>query len=333
MLVEGEDNKNTNDVLHYTALIVIQKAYAITISDSIIRNSPVTPNEDSSCISIGVAPYTNIKKNEIYDCAGDGIIFNHNNKSNEGTRITGNHFYVNPDLYRDCSPSPTNPNGECSCSENGIAIKHVSNQTSDKYDFLYIANNVFEGFRKTYSPCSGSGSLGPAMIIRGDGSSNINIHHNLFLDSQVGLRIISAYGIPNKILIHDNLFVKNNQHVRIQGGDNIVFAHNTLLNGNDKFFRFDNASNSIATSNLFMFNQEGIDISSLHETSIISNNGFLDTRQFNSDPSSAHMDYVVSAISSLQQACWKSHPVTDTVYLCYNILPTDKQGRGFGVLS
>jgi hypothetical protein len=154
---------------------------------------------DYSAVAVSVSVYpggnndfNRILDNEIYDW-GDGVQLAGGSDCNyvarpRGTLIDGNDIYVTAAKRVDCADGTPDPDGQCSCSENGIDVKpdpgtHASFWTR-------ITNNRLWGFRPTgATTCGGSGSNGQAINAGNQCPGHVLVASNVIGDSTVGIAV------------------------------------------------------------------------------------------------------------------------------------------------
>ena len=137
--------------------------------------------------------FNKVLDNEIYDW-GDGIQLNGDTDCSNpgrprGTLIDGNDIYITSAKRVDCSTGSPDPNGECSCSENGIDLK-VDPGSEARY-WTRITHNRLWGFRPTLTTgsCGGSGSNGQAITPGNECAGHVLIANNVILDATTGVVI------------------------------------------------------------------------------------------------------------------------------------------------
>jgi hypothetical protein len=136
--------------------------------------------------------YNKILDNEIYDW-GDGVQVHaladtcNVDANPRGTLIDGNDIYITSAKRVRCSDGVPDPNGKCSCSENGVDVKSPASSRYDRW--TRITNNRLWGFRPTLEAvqsCGGSGSNGQA-ITGNECSAHVFVAKNLVMDSTTGI--------------------------------------------------------------------------------------------------------------------------------------------------
>jgi hypothetical protein len=134
--------------------------------------------------------FNEILDNEIYDW-GDGVQLTGGSDCNDvarprGTLIDGNDIYVTGAKRVDCADGSPDPDGQCSCSENGIDVK--ADPGTDTRFWTRITNNRLWGFRPTgRTGCGGSGSNGQAINAGNECPGHVLVANNVISDSSVGI--------------------------------------------------------------------------------------------------------------------------------------------------
>jgi len=117
-----------------------------------------------------------------------------------GTIIDNNDLYITPAKYVDCATAAPNPNGQCSCSENGIDLK--TDPGPDPADWTRVTNNRIWGFRPTPDvPCGGTGANGDAITSGSLCPGHVLIAGNVISEANNG--VVPA---GNRWIIAGNLF-------------------------------------------------------------------------------------------------------------------------------
>jgi hypothetical protein len=154
--------------------------------------------------------FNEILDNEIYDW-GDGVQLVGGEDCNyvarpRGTRIDGNDIYVTAAKRVDCADGSPDPDGQCSCSENGIDVK--PDPGSDAQFWTQITNNRLWGFRHTATPsCGGSGSNGQAINAGNQCPGHVLVASNVITDSATGISISGSKWTIIGNLFHDIRFM------------------------------------------------------------------------------------------------------------------------------
>jgi len=142
ILIDGE-GKSGNLLVFYT-----QRS---TLQNSVVRNSGKVTNRDNTCLSIKGTD-NRIVNNEIYNCAGDGIVFDTNSYP-QGSKVENNDIYQTDKYLIGCDGKPGT---DCNCGEDGMDIKD-GGTSSLPIEFIH---NRVSGWRTTYETCGGTGSNG-----------------------------------------------------------------------------------------------------------------------------------------------------------------------------
>ena len=140
--------------------------------------------------------FNKVLDNEIYDW-GDGILVaGHTSDCSEpavqhGTVIDGNDVYITAAKRIDCTTGALDPDGGCSCSENGIDLK--LDPGANPTNWTRITNNRMWGFRPTSASrsCGGSGANGQALTAGNSCSAHVIAANNISQDSTQGI-------VPNR---------------------------------------------------------------------------------------------------------------------------------------
>ena len=136
--------------------------------------------------------FNKVLDNEIYDW-GDGISVAGNTADcsepgvQHGTVIDGNDVYITAAKRIDCNTGAPDPNGGCSCSENGVDVK--LDPGANPSNWTRITNNRLWGFRPT-SPshsCGGSGADGQAITAGNTCSAHVIAANNFIQDPTQGI--------------------------------------------------------------------------------------------------------------------------------------------------
>lgn len=159
--------------------------------------------------SVGDAnDYNEILDNEIYDWS-DGISLGAvrddclDPDTQRGTIIDGNDVYVTPAKRVDCTTGAADPNGACSCTEEGISTKAMPGPSPAEW--TRITNNRVWGMRPTTTAgrCGGSGSNGAAIAAGTTCPRNTFVARNLIADSTIGISIAGPSWVVTGNLVHD----------------------------------------------------------------------------------------------------------------------------------
>jgi hypothetical protein len=129
------------------------------------------------------------------DCAELGM--------QHGTVIDGNDLYATSAMRIDCDTGAPNPNGECSCVENGIDVKAAPD--GDPASWTRITNNRVWGFRPTSdtASCGGSGSNGQAINAGNSCARHVVVAKNVVMDSTTGINTAGTDWIIAGNLLHE----------------------------------------------------------------------------------------------------------------------------------
>jgi len=171
----------------------------LTVQDSVIRNSFVSPFKDD--MGIGFRGHNNkVIGNEIYNMAGDSIaIGSVIDGVNEGAVIADNELYMTAD-YRTDGNGNFDPEGEWLCAENAADFKGGGSVDSP---MLFIGNKVW-GFDRNDDHNCVSGGGGDFPISLHQQARYILVEDNIFYNS--GIAIIFAALDAHHITFQDNLF-------------------------------------------------------------------------------------------------------------------------------
>ena len=180
----------------------------ISLVSSVLRNTRPIAHKDSHCIKINGSSRNVISKNEIYNCAGDGIQISHD--GSPGTKITDNDIYLTRQIYSDCKGNPDS-DGNCACAENAVDIKGAtkSPDPAPPGEWLTISGNRMWGFKRTDVLCGGSGDAGNAIVIHYDPSDYIMISDNIIHHSHNGITV-SSYNSKGSPDGTDHVSIINN---------------------------------------------------------------------------------------------------------------------------
>jgi hypothetical protein len=245
VLVEGTKINTLDDPDVYNQMVLWNGSHN-TIQNSVFRNSAKVPYYDQPCIDITDADHTTVVGNEIYDCAGDGVILNHYDGAPPeweaiGTKIIGNEIYQTSGMYVPCDQPDQSPDAMCSCGENAIDIKNsnpfVEVQLGPE-DRTVVAFNVMYGFRRTNTNCGGTGDAGSTLAIHMK-SRNVLVEGNVLMDSAWGIMMTYNESVPKGRFhtVRNNLFYDISQYyyrpysnaLVLMGADASEFYHNTIV--------------------------------------------------------------------------------------------------------
>jgi hypothetical protein len=243
VLVEGFSERLATGTGGQTMVRMGELSTYNTVQNSVIRNSPRIPHQDSHCLYVANSQYNTIINNEIYDCAGDSIQFGWLPGSSatwddRGNKIINNEMYITPRLYAVCSDPSENANlngpGDCACAENALDIKIISaDALTDPNDLVEISHNTTYGFRENHQSCGGTGDSGaPAIYLHHEFTSNARISNNLIFDADSGILIldIGAGGMTN-IEVYNNVLynIRTKSAIQLGGGTGNRVSHNTMI--------------------------------------------------------------------------------------------------------
>ncbi|MCI0633063.1 MAG: hypothetical protein L0206_03985, partial [Actinobacteria bacterium] len=151
--------------------------------------------------------YNRIVDNEVYDW-GDGIALAAGSTCDvpgnpHGSVIDGNDVYITGAKRISCVDGGADPNGDCSCSENGIDVK--PDPGPDPALWTRITNNRVWGFRPLRQPsyCGGQGAYGQAITAGNSCAGHVLVAGNVVLDSTVGVAIGGSNWIVTGNLFHE----------------------------------------------------------------------------------------------------------------------------------
>jgi hypothetical protein len=150
--------------------------------------------------------FNQILDNEIYDW-GDGISLASGTEDcsppgeAHGTVIDGNDIYITGDKRVNCDGTP-NPDGDCSCSENAVEIKHEAGP--EPHRWTRVTNNRFWGFRPTSEPrCGSSGGNGQAINAGTPCAGYVLVAGNVISDAFMGVKPEGPGWVIAGNLLHD----------------------------------------------------------------------------------------------------------------------------------
>jgi hypothetical protein len=178
--------------------------------------------------------FNKILDNEISDW-GDGIQLSESPECDSadrphGTLIDGNDIYITAAKRVDCADGSPDPDGDCSCSENGIDVK--PDPGSHPSLWTRITNNRLWGFRPTLEPsCGGSGSRGQAINAGNQCAGHVLVARNIVLDATTG---VSPVG-PGWV-IAGNLFYDIRVPLSGRGGGGTAISPSLSSSGLDVQF-------------------------------------------------------------------------------------------------
>lgn len=187
-----------------------------TVQRNVIRNGDQSWNaSDYTGVAIAAAreigeanDYNVVADNEIIDW-GDGVAISGLTKDcsepevQHGTIVDGNDIYITAAKRVDCTTGARDPNGQCSCAENGVDNK--SNPGPDPADWTRVTNNRTWGFRPTTDAvaCGGSGSNGQAISSGSNCVGHVLVANNVVSDATIGISIVGPSWIVAGNLLFD----------------------------------------------------------------------------------------------------------------------------------
>ncbi len=344
VLVEGISERIQPGAGNRTMTRIREATFYNHIQNSVLRNPPRVPGDDSHCLVIRDSRYNTIINNQIYNCPGDGIQINTYPTAgwdNRGNKIINNEIYITDQLYAACSNSNIDANltstGDCACAENALDIKHnVDAPVGNGQDKMVIRGNQMYGFRKTHSTCGGSGDqTGPAIYLQNAGTKDILIEGNVIANSDTGIQLKdTGNGGPDFLNIFNNMIynIRKNRALHIAGGNNNQLSHNTIvftLNDGNILGRHSiavvgNAGSAVISNNLVLssnINYRGYsDVSNPSNFTVI-NNGYVQQATPISDlPGINDMVILNDPLQSYAQHCFSSQKHTAGIQKCYPYL-------------
>jgi len=215
VLIDGQDSNNSQLVRYkYSGSNHTEHS---TLQNSVIRNTGKVAAKDVTCLNFGGTD-NRIVNNEIYNCGGDGIVFNIGSRPFQ-TKVENNDFYQTRDYLIGCDG---NPGTTCNCGEDGIDVKN--NDTADPANTIEIIHNRFWGWRRTYAACSGTGSQGFAVNSGGDEAKRfVLVMNNIIASVSNGVSLVKN---TDNWSIIGNLFYDVN-HADETYSDAVRFAHSS----------------------------------------------------------------------------------------------------------
>lgn len=216
-LVDGSEqpNGNRSNVGIYVGAYEGDPAIGNTIQGNLVRygnasfaDVDFTGIEIADGRSAGESNDWNaVLDNEVVDW-GDGIsIRGHTDDCAQmvmqrGTIVDGNDVYVTTARRADCATGALDPEGECTCAENGIDVK--ANPGSDPALWTRITNNRVWGFRPTPAVgCGGSGSNGQAISAGSTCAGSVLAAGNVVSDATTGFSIAGERWVVVGNLVHE----------------------------------------------------------------------------------------------------------------------------------
>jgi hypothetical protein len=173
-----------------------------TVQRNVVRNGNAT-YADADYVGIEISEgkavgerndFNKVLDNEVYDWGDAVAVSGHKEDCTEieiqhGTIIDGNDLYITAAKHNDCATGAVDPNGHCSCAENGVDTKSDPGADPDLY--TRITNNRIWGMRPT-SPnghCGGSGANGQAITAGSFCPGHTLVSRNVVTDATIGLTI------------------------------------------------------------------------------------------------------------------------------------------------
>jgi hypothetical protein len=215
-LVDGSEHAN---VLPQVGIYVGGRGYDPgthnVVQTNVVRSgnaSRISMDYAGIVIPVGLAAgvdndFNKILDNEVSDW-GDGIALAGFSETCEdpgqphGTVIDGNDVYITAAKRVDCVDGTPDPDGDCSCSENGIDVK--PDPGADPEAWTRVTNNRLWGFRPTRSPsCGGTGSHGQAIAAGNSCAGHVVVAGNVVLDSSGGITVAGQSWIVAGNLFHE----------------------------------------------------------------------------------------------------------------------------------
>ncbi|MDH3692489.1 MAG: right-handed parallel beta-helix repeat-containing protein, partial [Gammaproteobacteria bacterium] len=220
------------------------------LQNSVIRNTGKVAGKDVTCLNFGGTD-NRIVNNEIYNCGGDGIVFNIGNYPLQ-TKVENNDIYQTSDYLIGCDG---NPGTTCNCGEDGIDIKN--NDTTDPANALVIIHNRIWGWRRTYSSCSGTGGDGFAINV-GDVEPKrfVVVKNNIIESVSNGVNLRS--NTSDWLVIGNLLYDVNHADgtysdaLRLAHTDNHQVYLNTVVDSRHGLWVKDDGENNDLRCNVFM---------------------------------------------------------------------------------
>jgi hypothetical protein len=235
-----------------SAGMIAMGGYNLTVQDSVVRNSFITPNQDDHCL-VFYGNNNAVVGNEIYNCAGDMIQISIGGGIAGGI-IAENELYVTPE-YRSDGQGNLDPNGEFLCAENALDAKGAGTPESP----LLVTGNKIWGFDREDDPTCATSGGGYIAVINHFNTTHMLFKDNIIYDSGIGLIFANptvndstyadnlfhnldiAFAVPeskgfdNKY--HNNIF--SDVRINFQGaGTNNEFIGNTVLEGQRCFLKY-----------------------------------------------------------------------------------------------
>jgi hypothetical protein len=179
--------------------MIAMGGHDLTVQDSVIRNSFVTPNKDDNGV-VFRGHNNKLIGNEIYNHAGDSIlVIGIGGEDNQGAVIADNELYITPD-YRTDGQGNFSPLGEWLCGENATDFKGGGTEASP---LIYTGNRVW-GFDRNDDHACVSGGGGEYPISIHFNARYIEMEDNIFYNNLTS--IIFTAPEPHHITFQNNLF-------------------------------------------------------------------------------------------------------------------------------
>lgn len=196
---------------------VAMGGHDLTVQDFVIRNTAID-TEDDHCLVI-YGKRNKVVHNEIYNCAGDGIVGSRALSYN-GV-VAYNEIYVTQDFHTDGNGN-FDPNGEFLCAENAFDIQGGGGSQNR----MLIKGNWSYGFDKWRDTnCVGSGG-GDITFILHFNARYIDVEDNIVENTRVGFMSANP-------TVRDTNFVGNkviNADIGFEFGSNNAFGNSFVDN-------------------------------------------------------------------------------------------------------
>jgi hypothetical protein len=222
-----------------SSMMSVDAADDFTIQNSVLRNTKKTPSKDLACISFGgTSENVHIVGNEIYNCAGDGVVVNKNSPV-PGLVIEANDIYLTSEYH--------SSNGTA-CAENGIDLKAAGTSSNP----VRVLGNRIWGFRKSNTSVHQPEGTSDYVLIQNNvimdvprgvsspngGSDHVSIIGNLFYRINSTYSGTEAHAIDlNKFAsteVYYNTIVDPTDFWLRLGGSDLDVRCNVIINGHDK---------------------------------------------------------------------------------------------------
>jgi hypothetical protein len=344
LLIEGISERLAPGSGSRTLARIRETAFYNTIQNSVFRNPPRVPYEDSHCLVIRDSPFNTIINNQFYDCAGDGIQINTVptvDWDNRGNKILNNEIYLTNRLYAVCSDPSIDANlngpGDCACAENGIDVKYnVESPVTTSQEKTVISGNHLYGFKQTHQSCGGTGDdTAPAIYLHNEFTKDILIEGNLLANSDTGVLLRdTGNGGPDNISFLNNMLynIHTNRAINFSGGVNNQFSHNTIvltttdgnLNGRHSIAIVGNAGSGIVSNNLVLSTNDQYrgytDVTNISDFTVINNAWVRMATPITGIGSINDMVFPNDPLGNYAQYCFDSQKHTSGVELCFPYL-------------